>query len=237
MTKLLAYVGPENAVMLARIAGALAIGALIGLERSFHGRPAGFRTHALVCVASALLMLVTVYQNEWMTQVAPEAIRTDPTRMAQGIMTGIGFLGAGVIFKEGLTVRGLTTAASIWTTSAIGILVGIGFWMPALIGTFATLAVLSVFRVIENALPMEFYAQHHLRFRREAVLTEGEVRRLAGSHGFSVANLSSRLVDEGRFFEYRMVIRSRGRDNAQALAEHLLKLPEVIEFRISPTGD
>jgi putative Mg2+ transporter-C (MgtC) family protein len=73
---------------------------LIGLERSFHGRPAGFRTHSLVCVASALLMLVTVYQNEWMTQVAPDAIRTDPTRMAQGIMTGIGFLGAEVILRR-----------------------------------------------------------------------------------------------------------------------------------------
>jgi putative Mg2+ transporter-C (MgtC) family protein len=237
VTQIYALIGPENAVMLARIVGALAIGALIGLERSFHGRPAGFRTHALVCVASALLMLVTVYQNEWMTEVALEAIRTDPTRMAQGIMTGIGFLGAGVIFKEGLTVRGLTTAASIWVTSAIGILIGIGFWMPALIGALATLAVLSVFRAIENRMPTEFYAHHHLRFRREAVLTEDEVRRLVGSYGFSVANLSSRLTDEGRFFEYRMVIRSRGRDNVPALTQHLLKLPEVIEFRISPAGD
>src|SRR5262245_46970502 len=85
--KIFAYVGTENAVVLARIFGSLFIGALIGLERSFHGRPAGFRTHALVCVASALLMLVTVYQNEWMTHVTPEAIRTDPMRMAQGIMT------------------------------------------------------------------------------------------------------------------------------------------------------
>jgi putative Mg2+ transporter-C (MgtC) family protein len=235
--KFVAYVGMENAVMLARIFGALGIGALIGLERSFHGRPAGFRTHALVCIASALLMLVTVYQNEWMTQVALEAIRTDPTRMAQGIMTGIGFLGAGVIFKEGLTIRGLTTAASVWVTAAIGILIGIGFWMPALIGAFATLAVLSVFRLIENRMPSEFYAHHQLRFRREAVLTEDEVRKLIGGYGFSVANLSSRLVDEGKHFEYRMVIRSRDRDNAQALARHLLKLPEVIEFRISPTGD
>src|SRR5262245_65584373 len=135
IAKLTAFVGIENAVMLARIFGALVIGALIGLERSFHGRPAGFRTHALVCVASALLMLVTVYQNEWMTQLARDAIRTDPTRMAQGIMTGIGFLGAGVIFKEGLTVRGLTTAASIWVTASIGVLVGVGFWLPALLGT------------------------------------------------------------------------------------------------------
>ncbi|MBO0766639.1 MAG: MgtC/SapB family protein [Hyphomicrobiaceae bacterium] len=233
---LLAVIGDENAVMLARICGATAVGALIGLERTFHARPAGFRTHALVCAASALLMLVTVYQAEWMTQVAPEAIRTDPTRMAQGIMTGIGFLGAGVIFKEGLTVRGLTTAASIWVTSVLGILVGIGLWMPALMGTFATLAVLSVFRAIENRLPAEFYAHHHLRFRREAVMDEGEVRKLVGSYGFTVAHLSLRLIEEGKFFEYRMVLRSRAPGQARALAQHLLKLPEVIEFRISPTG-
>jgi len=172
-----------------------------------------------------------------MTQVAIDAIRTDPTRMAQGIMTGIGFLGAGVIFKEGLTVRGLTTAASIWMTASIGILVGIGFWYPALLGTIATLMVLSVFRWIENSLPSEFYAHHHLRFKRDAVIAEDELRKLVGSHGFSIANLHSRLIDDGRSFEYRMVIRSRHRDSAQALAQHLLKLPQVIEFRISPTGD
>jgi putative Mg2+ transporter-C (MgtC) family protein len=227
----------ELMVMALRIVGALLIGALIGLERSFHGRPAGFRTHSLVCIASSLLMLVTVYQNEWMTQVALDAIRTDPTRMAQGIMTGIGFLGAGVIFKEGLTVRGLTTAASIWVTASIGILVGIGFWVPAVLGTIATLAILSVFRVVENRLPSEFYAHHHLRFKREAVMPEGKLRQLIGAHGFTVANLSQRLINEGKLFEYRMVIRSRDRANAEKLAHHLLGLEEVIEFRISPTGD
>src|SRR5215203_7303906 len=129
---------------------------MIGFERTFHGRPAGFRTHSLVCLASALLMIVTVYQNEWMTVLEREAIRTDPTRMAQGIMTGIGFLGAGVIFKEGLTVRGLTTAASLWVTAAIGILVGIGFWFAAIVGAMATLIVLALFRIIEAKLPSEF---------------------------------------------------------------------------------
>ena len=227
----------ELLIMSGRIFGALLIGALIGLERTLRGRPAGFRTHALVCVASALLMLVTVYQNQWMTQVAMDAIRTDPTRMAQGIMTGIGFLGAGVIFKEGLTVRGLTTAASIWITASIGILVGIGFWFAAIVGTVATLLILSAFRFIENKLPAEFYAHHHLRFKRDAVMGEEELKKLIGSHGFSIANLHSRLIDEGRLFEYRMVIRSRDRAGAQALSQHLLKLPQVIEFRISPTGD
>src|SRR3954471_4306711 len=155
-----------------RIAVALLIGGIIGFERTFHGRPAGFRTHSLVSVASALLMLVTVYQSDWMTATPLEAIRTDPTRMAQGIMTGIGFLGAGVIFKEGLTVRGLTTAASIWIHVSIGILVGIGFWVPAVLGSVATLTVLGLFRAIENRPPSEFYAHHHLRFGRDHVMGE-----------------------------------------------------------------
>jgi uncharacterized membrane protein YhiD involved in acid resistance len=136
----------EEIVILMRVLAAVAVGASIGFERTFHGRPAGFRTHALVCLASSLLMLVTVYQNQWMTVMPLDAIRTDPTRMAQGIMTGIGFLGAGVIFKEGLTVRGLTTAGSIWITAAIGILLGIGFYFAATVGGAATLAVLAAFR-------------------------------------------------------------------------------------------
>src|SRR6188508_2358447 len=174
----------EELVILGRLAGALFIGAMIGFERSFHGRPAGFRTHALVCIASALLMLVTVFQLHWMTEVPIDTIRADPTRMAQGIMTGIGFLGAGVIFKEGLTVRGLTTAASIWVTAAIGILVGIGFWFAAIVGAVAVLIVLAVFRLIEGKMPSEFYAHHMLRFGRDAVMSEDELRKTIAEHGF-----------------------------------------------------
>src|SRR6185312_12429572 len=169
--------GHDELVIIGRLTGALVIGAMIGFERSFHGRPAGFRTHALVCLASALLMLVTVYQLHWMTEVPIDTIRADPTRMAQGIMTGIGFLGAGVIFKEGLSVRGLTTAASIWVTAAIGILLGIGFYLAATVGAVATLAVLSAFRFIEHRLPAEFYAQHLLIFDRRAVMAEDDLRQ------------------------------------------------------------
>ena len=229
--------GQEELVIVARIAGALAIGGIIGLERSFHGRPAGFRTHSLVCIASALLMLVSVYQGEWVTNVPLDAIRTDPTRMAQGIMTGIGFLGAGVIFKEGLTVRGLTTAASIWVTSAIGVLIGIGFYFAAAVGTVATLLVLSAFRAVERILPSEFYAHHTLKFSREHVMPEDELRTMVGEHGFSIANLSHRLSDDGKTFEYRMVIRSWDRANAESLSKYLRALPQVLEFRIAPTGD
>jgi putative Mg2+ transporter-C (MgtC) family protein len=210
---------------------------MIGFERTFHGRPAGFRTHSLVCIASAVLMIVTVYQNQWMTLLEHDAIRTDPTRMAQGIMTGIGFLGAGVIFKEGLTVRGLTTAASIWVTAAIGILVGIGFWFAAIVGAFATLVVLAAFRIVEARLPSEFYANHVVRFARDRVMEEKDMRKMIADHGFTIANLSSRLTEGGQHFEYRMTIKSRDRMSGEALSKHLRKLPEVIEFRIAPMGD
>ncbi|MDA9496069.1 MgtC/SapB family protein [Bradyrhizobium sp. CCBAU 11357] len=229
--------GHDELVIIVRVAGALAIGAMIGFERTFHGRPAGFRTHSLVCIASSILMIVTVYQNQWMTLLEHDAIRTDPTRMAQGIMTGIGFLGAGVIFKEGLTVRGLTTAASIWVTAAIGILVGIGFWFAAFVGALATLMVLALFRLIEARLPSEFYAHHMLRFARDRVMGEDEVHKMIGDHGFTIANLSSRLSERGQQFEYRMTIKSRDRLNAERLAKHLRDRPEVVEFRITPTGD
>jgi len=147
-----------------RLAIALSIGAMIGLERSYHGRPAGFRTHTLVCVASSLLMLVTVYESQWFAPQSMQRVVVDPTRMAQGIMTGIGFLGAGVIMKEGLSVRGLTTAASIWITAAIGILTGIGFYFPAAVGTVLTLGTLSMFRWIEARMPAQFYAHHSVKF-------------------------------------------------------------------------
>ena len=123
------------------LASAWIAGSLIGLERSFHGRPAGFRTHALVCLASAVLMMITVYQSDWLPFALPDTIRADPQRMAQGIMTGIGFLGAGVIFQEGRSVRGLTTAASIWITAALGILYGVGFYYPAVFGTLARIGI------------------------------------------------------------------------------------------------
>src|ERR1044071_5051312 len=108
-----------------RLDAALIIGGLSGLARSYHGRPAGFRTNALVCLSTSLLMLVTVYETRWFPPLTQGRIVLDPTRLAQGIMNGIGFLGAGTIIKEGLSVRGLTTAAWTWITAAIGILVGI----------------------------------------------------------------------------------------------------------------
>lgn len=206
------------------IGTAWAAGSFIGLERSLAGRPAGFRTHALVCLASALLMLVTTYQWNWLGSVPLETVRTDPTRIAQGIMTGIGFLGAGVIFKEGLTVRGLTTAASIWITAAIGILFGVGFYFPAVLATFATIGTLAIFRQIEARLPSHVFAHLVLRFDKDRIASEEEVRVQLVDGGFSIANMSYRLNAADGFFEYRMTIRTRQRDALERLVERLSTL-------------
>jgi putative Mg2+ transporter-C (MgtC) family protein len=229
---------PENlGPILVHLVSAVIAGGCIGLERSFHGRPAGFRTHTLVCLASSLLMLITIYQRQWLPGIPLETVSTDPTRMAQGIMTGIGFLGAGVIFKEGLSVRGLTTAASIWITAAIGILTGVGFYLAAGVATLLVLGTLSVFRWIELALPTQIYAHHHVKFERDHTMPEVELRRLISAHDFSIANMSYRVSGDGRFFEYRMIIRTKVWDNMRRLAETLRERASIVEFRISPTGD
>jgi putative Mg2+ transporter-C (MgtC) family protein len=220
-----------------RIIAALFAGGLIGLERSHRGRPAGFRTHALVCLASCLLMLVTVYESHWFPRDSAGRVILDPTRMAQGIMTGIGFVGAGAIMKEGFTVRGLTTAASIWITAAIGILTGIGFYFAAVIGTVLVLGTLSTFRWIEARLPTETYAIFMVRFARAAVMSEAALRDLVHSTGFSLHNLSYRLHGDVGLFEYRMVLRTLDAGNARALSEKLKADSAVLEFRIAPTGD
>jgi len=220
-----------------RVIAALIAGGLIGLERSHRGRPAGFRTHALVCLASSLLMLVTVYESHWFPQDALARVVLDPTRMAQGIMTGIGFVGAGAIIKEGFTVRGLTTAASIWITAALGILTGVGFYFAAFIGTALALGTLSAFRWIEARMPTETYAIFMVRYARENAITEPALRSLVQAHGFSMHNLSYRLHSDAGQMEYRMVLRTMDAGNARSLAERLKADPAVLDFRIAPTSD
>jgi putative Mg2+ transporter-C (MgtC) family protein len=220
-----------------RLVLALIFGGAIGLERSYHGRPAGFRTHALVCMSTSLLMLLSAFDSAWITPSAIARTTLDPTRMAQGIMTGIGFLGAGAIIKEGLTVRGLTTAASIWMTAAVGVMTGIGFWFPATLSFALTLGTLSVFRYIENKLPAQFYAQFAVRFTSQRRPPEADMRKMIADHGFTIANLSYRLDRDDDFFEYRMVVCTDRKDNARKLSETLSAMEAVKEFRLSSTVD
>jgi putative Mg2+ transporter-C (MgtC) family protein len=223
--------------MVLRLVVALLAGAMIGYERSYHGRPAGFRTHTLVCTASSLLMLITVYEAHWVVRVTTDSVRLDPTRMAQGIMTGIGFLGAGVIVKEGHFVRGLTTAASIWITAALGILAGVGFYFPLAISVILTLGTLSLFRRIEARVATQIFYHFEMRFVRNEIMSEDALRTLIKDHGFSIANFGYSLDGLGRMRRYNMTLRTMDRNNASRLADTLEAMERVHEFRIAPTGD
>ena len=126
--------------VLLRLLVAAVLGGAIGLEREFRERGAGLRTHLLVCVGAALFTLVGAY--------AFASPNTDPSRIAAQIVTGIGFLGAGAIIRQGLSVRGLTTAATLWLVAAIGMAAGAGYWDGALIATLAALLTLGPLRIV-----------------------------------------------------------------------------------------
>ncbi len=216
------------------LGAALVAGGIIGAERTYHGRAAGFRTHALVCAASAMLMILPHYQDVWVHPLSVDAGRLDPTRMAQGIMTGIGFLGAGVIIHDGLTVRGLTTAASIWATAAIGILAGVGLWAPGAMAMALVVGVLSVFRKVEEILPAQRFARFHVRFARENAIPEADLRAFIEPLGIDVASPSYAIVNEGADFQFGLTLRTSTPDAYRKLAERLAKVDEILEFKIEP---
>ena len=132
-----------------RLALAVLLGGLIGFERERHNRPAGFRTHVLVCVGSALIMLVSAYG--FVGELGNIGYVVDPSRIAAGVVTGIGFLGAGTILRHGNTVTGLTTAATIWVVSGVGLAVGIGFYVGAVVTTLMVLVSLILLRGLESS--------------------------------------------------------------------------------------
>ena len=221
-----------------RLVVALLMGAAIGLERSYHGRPAGFRTHALVGLASSALMLVTVYEAEWF-RAAEGGIRAaiDPTRMAQGIMTGIGFLGAGVIMKEGLSVRGLTTSASIWTTAGIGILVGIGLYLPAALTTALALGALAGFRWIELHIKTEATAHFVVRFAAARAPAQHELVALVTGLDFRVREVTHAYERGAAVMEYSMRVHTFDLTALVRLSDALRAREDVVQFTLAPAGD
>lgn len=134
--------------MIVRLVLSVVLGGLIGLERQLHKRTAGLRTNMLVCLGSCLIMVLSLHIYELYRHVAS----VDPSRIAAGVITGIGFLGAGAIIRESENIKGLTTAACLWVVSAIGLAVGCGFYTAGLVTTALTLAVLFFLRYFERAL-------------------------------------------------------------------------------------
>lgn len=227
-----------NLIIFMNLLGALALGLCVGYERSYHGRAAGMRTYALVCTASCALTVVAGYPAFWFgghsafTTAAPP----DPTRVIQGIVTGVGFLGAGVIMKEGFTISGLTTAASIWAASAIGIMVGLGFYGASILLTALGAFCMTCVSTLERWLPSRQAVAVTLVFSpayepQEEILKEGARKR-----GYDIAWGSLRIEQAGGRTTWHFVAVARNKKvgtSVPTLAAELSKFEGVENFSLS----
>ena len=205
--------------LILRIAIAGALGGLVGLEREFSDQPAGFRTHILVSFGAALFTMAGAYGVTEFFEDGGASIRYDPTRIAAQVVTGIGFLGAGAILRQGVTVRGLTTAASLWVTAAIGLAVGLGYIEGALAVAIGTIVVLYALKQIgrlvfprlkRGSVRMRIEVSSDMRLSDLAetieafgatveglkIATEGDERHLAARLQLPVGGSPDRLVDD-----------------------------------------
>ncbi len=207
-----------DAAVIQRLVLVAVLAGLIGIERERHGRAAGFRTHILVGVGSCLVMLTGLYLANGMA--------ADPTRMGSQVISGIGFLGAGTILRFRASVRGLTTAASLWAVAGIGLAVGAGFWLGGTVATAIVMVTLFGFGRLERSLRRELY-------RTLVVETSdpggglASIRRVLGEHDVEVRDFEISASGESGVSKVQLELKLIGDRSQREIAEQLSRLPHV----------
>ncbi len=208
-----------------RLVVAAFLGAAVGVERELHGHAAGMRTHLLVSMGSALFAVISGYGYDAIA--SPTAgIMADPTRIAAQVVSGIGFLGAGAIIHAGRWVRGLTTAASLWATAAVGLAAGAGLMLMAVVGTGIVMFSLGPLNALVNR--WRHRSRHTVHVRLELVGLEalGRVTEVAVASGCEVGSLETRKLGKGRY-EVGLSLRLPGRMSVSQFAGDALAIPGV----------
>lgn len=208
-----------NLIVFFSLFGALLLGLMVGYERSYHGRAAGMRTYGIVCMASAALTVIAGHPGAWFGGQVVVSLGADPTRIIQGIVTGIGFLGAGVIMKEGFNISGLTTAASIWAVSVIGVLIGVGFFLAGIL--LATLAALCMVGVpkLASRLPSRQAIAIELTFKEGFAPSEERLRQAAVKRGYEIASGSISISVQNGKTEWHFVAVAFNKASGASLSE------------------
>ncbi|WP_280156461.1 MgtC/SapB family protein [Piscinibacter sp. XHJ-5] len=225
-----------NGFIALNLIGALLLGAFVGYERSYNGRAAGMGTYGLVCMASTALTVFVGHAPLWYGGATSDAL-VDPTRVVQGVVTGIGFLGAGVIMRDGLSISGLTTAASIWAVSAIGVLLGVGFYAAALLMALLCVLSMSMLQRLEAWLPGRSTLEVCLTFSSTGSPSFEELIAKAESHGYRVLRDGLRIsfTDSRPMWRFCVVALDRFRAASPAsLAQQLATSEGVASFSIVP---
>ncbi len=225
----------RNADLMLPLVGSLVAGILIGAERELHGKPAGLRTHTLVCFSSALMTLIALRMAEWKA-VLPYGtqIVSDMSRMPHAVITGIGFLGAGVIFREGASVKGLTTAASLWLMAALGVVFGTGLLELATIGTVIALVVLVLFRMVQGLTPPKPVIRLEIAVSADKGFDRDRLSGILARKGFTPGSLSL-VQDRGSGLRRYMLLASShdGRFDCESLADALQQEPAVQQLSVT----
>jgi putative Mg2+ transporter-C (MgtC) family protein len=210
---------PTEIEQLARLAIAAVLGGMVGAERELSDQPAGLRTHILLTVGACLFTLISAYG------FGPNS---DPSRLAAQIVTGVGFLGGGAILRHGLTIRGLTTAASIWATCALGVAVGVGSYVLAVGATVLVLGVLVGLRAIRNVLRNHAASREELTVLTDPDFQVEKLTELLHREGVSVRGLQREVGTDGSG-RVLLVAKLPARYRAAQLVEEIAALDGVRE--------
>lgn len=216
----------ELSILIKLLLAALA-GGIIGFEREMHGRPAGLRTHLLVTVGACLMMIISeAFPLKYMDFGVDSAVRLDPARTAAQIITGIGFLGAGVILKEGVNVRGLTTAASLWVTAGLGMAFGMGLFGPAAMTTLLAFFSLFFLKKLEPVIKKDRYL-----FMTVVTGTDQDIypdlERIFQEQKLRISDVSSSLDLEAGSVGYDFILTQHRRRMGRELSAVIAALPGV----------
>ena len=218
-----------------RLLIAAILGAAIGLEREIHEHPAGMRTHLLVSLGAAIFTELSIYGFEHPSGPSG-AVATDTSRVAAQIVSGIGFLGAGAILKYGTSIRGLTTAASLWTVAGIGMAAGAGQWIVAAVGT--AIVIFSLWPL--NALVARLHQPGHqaIRLRLEVGRLDalGDVSRLLADQRVEMAGINSQRLGKGRY-EVELELRLPTSARTQDVIGAITAIPDVELMESATEGD
>lgn len=214
-----------------RLVLAAALGGMIGFEREIHGRAAGFRTQLIVCVAAVLIMIISEDYYHFI-QGLDSTMRIDPARIAAGAIIGVGFLGAGVIVKSGFAIRGLTTAATIWMVSAIGLAIGGGLYIAGVAIAVITIVALMALRIIEKKM-------RNLHFMTVKVTTrvadeaEEKISDILKRHDADIHTVEYSRDSTSKELSFRFTISSREKEIARDLFRELGNMDIVNALHIS----
>ena len=228
-----------NGLICLDILGAIGLGLILGFERNFHGHAAGMRTYGLVCGSAAAAVAISGFSGLWFggESFVQGKVIAESTHIIQGIVTGIGFLGGGVILRDGATIRGLSTAASIWTAATIGIIVGCGLYATAILMTGMTVLLMVGFKRLEMRLPHRRQFKGTVTLNRRDALPFTELHSFMRQFGFSVGDYSCQNDKGNKHIIYEMVLHSDAKHNFSELLNELDRRENVISYALSPMRD